>query len=157
MARVEVRGVNDRTWESFKRFVENKYGKKHTVLGLEVERALRLYLERISEEQHTPTHKKKDKDTDDDEIKIRPGGFGSLINDENPLHKGSRTMYQLREAVKGNGMLESWDEGEPVPLIAVKRMIKRIAGYDERTVKKYLELLLDEFSLRIYRGYVVPS
>ena len=32
-------------WIKFKEFVENKYGKKHTVLGDELVRALQLYLD----------------------------------------------------------------------------------------------------------------
>ena len=32
-------------WEAFKEFVGNKYGKKHTVLGNELIKALQIYLE----------------------------------------------------------------------------------------------------------------
>jgi hypothetical protein len=32
-------------WEEFKKFVGNKYGKKHTVLGNELIKALQIYLE----------------------------------------------------------------------------------------------------------------
>lgn len=32
-------------WEEFKKFVGNKYGKKHTVLGSELIKALQIYLE----------------------------------------------------------------------------------------------------------------
>ena len=34
----------EKIWEDFKNFVENKYGKKHTVLGQELIEALQLYI-----------------------------------------------------------------------------------------------------------------
>ncbi len=49
MGRLDVRGVNDSVLAEFKDCVKEKYGKKHTVLGLEVERALRFYLNVVKE------------------------------------------------------------------------------------------------------------
>ena len=44
MGRLDVRGISEDTLIEFKRHVQKKYGKLHTVLGLEVEKALKLYL-----------------------------------------------------------------------------------------------------------------
>ena len=45
MGELHVRGINDKVLEEFREHVKKKYGKKHTVMGLEVEKALREYLE----------------------------------------------------------------------------------------------------------------
>ncbi len=51
MGELHVRGINDEVLEEFKEYVKRKYGKKHTVLGLEVENALREYLKRRKREE----------------------------------------------------------------------------------------------------------
>ena len=43
-----VRGLNEKVIQDFKAYVRTKYGKVHTVLGLEVEAALKA---RIKEEE----------------------------------------------------------------------------------------------------------
>jgi hypothetical protein len=47
MGRLDVRGISEDTLIKFKRHVQKKYGKIHTVLGLEVEKALKSYLSEI--------------------------------------------------------------------------------------------------------------
>jgi hypothetical protein len=47
MGRLDVRGISEDTLIKFKRHVQKKYGKIHTVLGLEVEKALKSYLTAI--------------------------------------------------------------------------------------------------------------
>ncbi|RCV62678.1 hypothetical protein C5S53_17385 [Methanophagales archaeon] len=49
MGRLDVRGISEETLIEFKRHVQNKYGKLHTVFGLEVEKALSEYLKRQEE------------------------------------------------------------------------------------------------------------
>jgi len=51
MGELHVRGINDEVLEEFKEYVKKKYGKKHTVLGLEVENALREYLKKRKREE----------------------------------------------------------------------------------------------------------
>jgi hypothetical protein len=51
MGELHVRGINDEVLEELKEYVQKKYGKKHTVLGLEVENALRVYLEKRKKEK----------------------------------------------------------------------------------------------------------
>ncbi|HEC88472.1 MAG TPA: hypothetical protein ENI52_04055 [Thermoplasmata archaeon] len=42
---VRIDSRQEEIWLKFKEFVESKYGKKHTVLGNELVKALQLYLE----------------------------------------------------------------------------------------------------------------
>jgi hypothetical protein len=42
--KISVRIPSDDIWNDFKQFVEQKHHKKHTVLGMEVEEALKRYL-----------------------------------------------------------------------------------------------------------------
>ena len=54
---VRVDSKQEEIWRRFKEFVEEKYGKKHTVLGNELVKALQLYLElyeRVSNSKKEP-------------------------------------------------------------------------------------------------------
>ena len=42
---VRIDSRQEKTWIKFKNFVEEKYGKKHTVLGNELVKAMEIYLE----------------------------------------------------------------------------------------------------------------
>ena len=42
---VRIDSRQEEIWQRFKKFVEEKYGKKHTVLGDELVKALQLYLD----------------------------------------------------------------------------------------------------------------
>lgn len=44
MTTLSVRGINSDVKNAFERAVLKKYGKKHTVMGLEVEKALIFYM-----------------------------------------------------------------------------------------------------------------
>jgi uncharacterized membrane protein YfhO len=44
MTTLSVRGINEEVKNAFERAVLKKYGKKHTVMGLEVEKALIFYM-----------------------------------------------------------------------------------------------------------------
>jgi len=54
---VRIDSKQEEIWHKFKEFVEEKYGKKHTVLGNELVKALQLYLElyeRVSNKKMEP-------------------------------------------------------------------------------------------------------
>ncbi|HHF56398.1 MAG TPA: hypothetical protein ENL42_05740 [Thermoplasmatales archaeon] len=54
---VRIDSKQEEVWRKFKEFVEKKYGKKHTVLGNELVKALQLYLElyeRVSNRKREP-------------------------------------------------------------------------------------------------------
>ncbi|MEM1513615.1 MAG: hypothetical protein QXW78_02670 [Candidatus Thermoplasmatota archaeon] len=56
---VRVDDKQEKIWLKFKEFVEGKYGKKHTVLGNELVKALQLYLElyeKINYKREPQTH-----------------------------------------------------------------------------------------------------
>jgi len=56
---VRVDDRQEKIWLKFKEFVEGKYGKKHTVLGNELVKALQLYLElyeKINYRKEPQTH-----------------------------------------------------------------------------------------------------
>lgn len=44
MGRVSARGINEKVIESFKEIVINKHDKLHTAYGLEIEKAMKIYL-----------------------------------------------------------------------------------------------------------------
>ena len=48
-AELHVRGLNAEVVNAFREYVLKKYGKLHTVFGLEVEKALSEYLKRQEE------------------------------------------------------------------------------------------------------------
>jgi ribosome-associated translation inhibitor RaiA len=48
-AELHVRGLNGEVVNAFREYVLKKYGKLHTVFGLEVEKALSEYLKRQEE------------------------------------------------------------------------------------------------------------
>jgi ribosome-associated translation inhibitor RaiA len=48
-AELHVRGLNANVVNAFREYVLKKYGKLHTVLGLEVEKALSEYLKKQEE------------------------------------------------------------------------------------------------------------
>ena len=62
---VRIDSRQEETWNKFKNFVGEKYGKKHTVLGNELVKALELYLdlyERVVDEKKEPeTHLLKER------------------------------------------------------------------------------------------------
>lgn len=56
---VRIDDKQEQIWLKFKEFVEGKYGKKHTVLGNELVKALQLYLElyeKINYRKEPQTH-----------------------------------------------------------------------------------------------------
>ena len=59
-AELHVRGLNAEVVNAFREYVLKKYGKLHTVFGLEVEKALSEYLKRQEEmgtEEEKSIHK----------------------------------------------------------------------------------------------------
>jgi hypothetical protein len=63
--RVGVILQHPEVWDEFRRFVISKWGKKHTAMALELENAIRLYLE----QQHAHTY--SDKKAEDEKPKSR--------------------------------------------------------------------------------------
>ena len=64
IGRISVQGIDEEMWSEFKENVIEKYGKLHTVLGLEVEKALREYMSGNPQGANTHTHQKKEEKTE---------------------------------------------------------------------------------------------
>ena len=64
MGRISVQGIDEEMWNEFKENVIARYGKLHTVLGLEVEKALRAYMGEYPQRGDTHTHQKQEEKTE---------------------------------------------------------------------------------------------
>ena len=60
MGRISVQGIDEEMWNEFKENVIARYGKLHTVLGLEVEKALRAYMGGYPQRGDTHTQQKQE-------------------------------------------------------------------------------------------------
>ena len=125
-------------WEEFKAFVRSKHGKKHTVLGEELERAIKMYLnheyeaqEKAREERgsaHTHTQSKETEEL------------------SKSIKELSRTMKNVQKVMKEVLKYAS----KEVPQYEVEEAITRTVGGDPRTIQKYL-MMLQEYKLLIPR------
>lgn len=139
--------VESDIYEEFVEYVKNKYGKTHTVLGQEISNAMRFYLDNIDFD-HTAAHstpkrksgisstnqqeRKISKTTDNDYL------YGESVGNNNGKNKSPfyKTMSGIFDTmINGYGMTED----STIHSEAVKKIIKNIAGGDERTIKKYFK------------------
>ncbi len=111
--RVGVMIQHPEVWEEFREFVKKKWGKKHTAMALELENAIRLYLEVQEKHAHTENHRE---------------------SPSNPSSKTMKNLYKIVEDISKNYTLEV-DQDE------VEKVITKVAGGDERTLRKYTWLL----------------
>jgi len=96
-------------WKTFKNFVEEKYGKKHTVLGNELIKALQIYLELNSKSERSNIDK-----IETQFITQRAGDIEIKSIKEN-----SYDLLNTIMAVKGyidNLEYNYFDKGEPIPV-----------------------------------------
>ena len=127
-------------WDAFRRFVEKKWGKKHSMMGMELENALILYMERYAEE-HTHTQKTSVRR----EVGVRAAehvhrGGEDVHNDisyasmkpQKP-HYSRRRLEEAKMRLEEKGMWEAIHNGGFVHMNAVKRVIREVVGYDKRT------------------------
>ena len=70
VGRISVQGIDEEMWSEFKENVIEKYGKLHTVLGLEVEKALREYMGIHPQRGDTHTHHEKTESQQKEKEKI---------------------------------------------------------------------------------------
>ena len=152
-------------WDAFRRFVEKKWGKKHSMMGMELENALILYMERYAEE-HTHTQKMSGRS----EGGVRAAehvhrGGDDVHNDisyasmkpQKP-HYSRRRLEEAKMRLEEKGMWEAIHNGGFVHMNAVKRVIREVVGYDKRTIDKYFNLLCEVYALTTdEKGKVIPS
>ena len=129
MGRLDVRGINENVLENFKESVIEKYGKLHTVMGLEVEKALSLYLEGDSQKANTHTQQKKAQEEEDSEQgpkeKIPGGIMVGTTRAERINNVGEMLM---------NGTAEITD-------IGLRRFIVTQGVGDDRVIESYIQTM----------------
>ena len=122
--RIGVMIQNPEVWEEFKTFVMKRWGKKHTVMALELEEALKEYMAKRQNDTmapHAHTH------TEDS------SGNASAKK------VGSRTLNSLKKVV-ARILKETEKE---IPQTTVEKIITEMVGGDNRTLTRYNGMLLD--------------
>ena len=132
MGRLDVRGINENILENFKESVKEKYGKLHTVMGLEVEKALSLYLEGYPQIATTHTHQKK-------EEKVQEGGNPEQ-NHKSKIPGG--IMAGKTRAERINNVGEMLMNGTPeITDTGLRRFIATQGVGDDRVIESYIQTM----------------
>lgn len=127
--RISVRGINPEVLKEFKKYVESKYGKLHTVMGQELEKAIISYLNTQESQECARAHKKK-------EPIVLPSPYK-----KNP----SKGKF---ETVK-NEFIRNTADAEEFQRYYAERLIKeRMNVYDPRSIERYCSELYLEWELR---------
>lgn len=145
---IHARGMNDEVWRSFKQAVIGKHGKLHGVLGKELTKAMKLYLEGYSQEEHTHT-RVKEEENKEKELKKEKGdcsgspmcGNGNFFTSIGKISDGEKKIRMVISRMKEN---RAWENLE-MNIGLLERFIKEIAGHDKRTVKKYRDEIFKRY------------
>ena len=152
-------------WDAFRRFVEKKWGKKHSMMGMELENALILYMERYAEE-HTHTQKMSGRSEGGVRAAEHVHRRGDDVHNDisyasmkpQKPHYSRRRLEEAKMRLEEKGMWEAIHNGGFVHMNAVKRVIREVVGYDKRTIDKYFNLLCEVYALTTdEKGRVIPS
>jgi len=125
--RISVQGIDDNLWTTFKENVQDKYGKLHTVLGQEVEKALRAYMEQGFQNERTHTHQKEKKNDEKKPIKYK--------TTEDVMVGKTR-----EERIQNIGKLLVYGSGE-ISNIGIRRLIATQKVGDKRVIESYIETM----------------
>ena len=132
MSRLSVRGIDENVLENFKESVREKYGKLHTVFGLEVEKALELYLAGLPETACTHTQEKK-------EEKVQKGN--NLEQDPKQKIPGG-VMAGKTRAKRIDNIGEMLMNGTPeITDAGLRRFITTQGVSDERVIESYIKTM----------------
>lgn len=112
--RLSARGLDENVVEAFRNYVMDRYGKLHTVFGLEIQKAMEAYLE-------TATH-----------IHTHPSNM-QLSERKSVEEKAVRA----EEAIQKAGLLSAINNGGSVRPNAVKNILGESVGIDPRTINNY--------------------
>ncbi len=125
---VRIDSRQEEIWLQFKEFVEEKYGKKHTVLGNELVRALQLYLDlyKRAEKNSFETHLIKKK-AGEIEIKSLKEISYDLLN---TLIAIAGYAESLEEEVKGKETQEKIKVIKDLATKSLKMLQERIEGME---------------------------
>ena len=132
MSRLSVRGIDENVLENFKESVREKYGKLHTVFGLEVEKALELYLAGLPQTPDTHTHEKKEENVQE---KGSPGQK-SKINIPSSTMVGKTRIDRINNVggMLMNGTAEITEKG-------LRRFIETQGVGDDRVIESYIKTM----------------
>ena len=117
--RVSAQGLDANVVEAFKEQVRAKYGKLHTVFGLELQHAMEAYMLR----EHTHTQN----------IDV------AKKEEKRKKSIGERKLDQVEGDLQAAGLLKAINNGGVVYPSAVKVVMKQSVGLDPRTVNKYFD------------------
>jgi hypothetical protein len=120
--RIGVRLQHPEVWEEFKMYVMRKWGKKHTAMAMELEEALKEHMAQ-QDTQHTHTHTDTSGNVDVDPKEVSPTRSRTI-----------KTLGKVADAIASSYQCE-------IPQTEVEGFITKVAGGDERTLKKYTRLL----------------
>ena len=128
MGRLDVRGISEDVLVVFKDDVIARYGKLHTVMGQEVEKALRAYLGMDMQIGNTHTHQKQEEKTEqkeDSNQKIQKGIVVGKTRAKRINNIGEMLMH---------GSAEITD-------IGLRRFIATQGVGDERVIESYIQTM----------------
>ncbi|SCG86928.1 hypothetical protein [Methanobacterium congolense] len=131
MTTLSVRGINENVKKQFEKAVVQKYGKKHTVMGLEVEKALVFYLT-------------NGKSVDPGDLEMEPQAPVAPV-EKKPAHthnhsgddRGNITMF-------GKAFVDNFGDNEQVSFKDIRKLATVTQGViDERSIQKRVNYLVD--------------
>lgn len=159
MGRLDVRGVDDSVLAEFKSCVREKYGKLHTVMGLEVERALRYYLNELTfregtrtqkEEVETPEKKKDARGLSQAKLMAGYKVPGDVMFGSVRTTRGHKVIMEIIAQLQEIGQWNGHDLNRKV----VERLAWKYGGMDPRTVKNYADKVM---SVWLYKENWEPT
>jgi hypothetical protein len=125
--RLSAQGLDENVIEAFRECVREQYGKLHTVFGQELEKAMEQYLE----DHNTRTHE-----------------FEDVQKKEEKKNIGVIRLENAERAIKAAGLLAAINKGGVYPN-AVRKVIRRSVGLDDRTISKYFDAFCEKNDLTI--------
>ena len=128
IGRISVQGIDEEMWSEFKENVIEKYGKLHTVLGLEVEKALREYMEGHPQRGSTHTHQKQEEKTEQKEDHKQKMPKGIAVGKTR-----TERINNIGELLMG-GAAKITDAG-------IRRFIATQAVGDDRVIESYIQTM----------------
>lgn len=126
--RISVQGIDEIFWSEFKDSVRKRCGKLHTALGLEVEKALKLYQEGFSQIGDTHTHQKKEESEQKEKEK------------KQEIPKGIAAGKTRAERINNVGEMLMHGSAE-ITDVGLRRFIATQGVGDDRVIDSYIQTM----------------
>jgi hypothetical protein len=117
--RLSAQGLDENVIDAFRENVRERYGKLHTVFGQQLQIAMEQYLDRNSTHTHESEQEK-------------------FMQKAEKKSIGVIRLENAEQAIQTAGLLAAISGGGVYPE-AVKTVLKRSVGLDERTITKYFD------------------